>query len=197
MIKINKTYQESFEKIIKRTPDIYFNFAIDDPAYELNYLNNKDYDDTKCLDWSLIEKERYRTLKENGNWGIWCGWSNSINIIIDILESSSELSYTEIRQLMNDYTISDIFNKYSKWTWKNWIVWDRQKGRGAKHNVVSTREDFIWLSKIDKPVFNKLESNIKKKTKGFGCKNGREYRIVTKIKIKECIDYIFRKVKEL
>ncbi len=180
MIEHNRSYNSDFESFIKPIDNEYFNFANDDFIYELGYENGKDYDDSKgLLDWNIIQSERFRTLKQDGSWGIWCGWSNAINIILDILESSSDLTYQEIRHLMKYHTISDIFNHYSQWIWKNWIVWARQKGRGAKHDVVSVREDFIWLSKSEKPIFNRLESNIPKKTKGFGTKNGKENRIVT------------------
>ena len=51
---------------------------------------------------------------------------------------------------------------------QNWIVWDRIKGRGAKKNLVSTREDILWYCKGDEPTYKKIYSNIPKKNRWFG-----------------------------
>ncbi len=64
---------------------------------------------------------------------------------------------------------------------KNWVVWDRVKGRGAKFNLVSTREDILWICKSDNCVFNKEYSNIKKATGGMGAKNGQECRALSNV----------------
>lgn len=64
---------------------------------------------------------------------------------------------------------------------QNWIVWDRIKGRGAKKNLVSTREDILWYCNGDTPTYNKLYSNIPKKTGGMGKKNGQECRALTNV----------------
>lgn len=180
-MKTNKVYKKSFENTILSMPDSSLDFAIDDPVYEIGHMNNKDYDDSKQLNWGLLSNQRHRTLKDNGNWGIWCGYGNAINILIDILYYGSGLISTEIFELMRTNTFQDIFNKHCDWKLRNWIIWDRQKGRGAKHNVVSTREDFIWLAKDKKSTFNKLETTIKKKTKGMGDKNGKAHRIVSNV----------------
>ena len=52
------------------------------------------------------------------------------------------------------------------YNFNNWIIWDRIKGRGAKKNFVSTREDILWFSNGKNYVFNPVISNIKKKTGG-------------------------------
>lgn len=178
---LNKAIHLCFYKLIETVQDKYFDFAIDDPLYEMNHINKKDYDDSKQLDWGYIAQQRFRTLKDNGNWGIWCGWGNVINILMDILWFNGGLSANRILDLMRCYTFQDIFDKYSTWKIRNWIIWDRQKGRGATYNVVSTREDFIWLAKKEKSTFNKFESNIKKVTGGYGNKNGRENRLVSNV----------------
>lgn len=64
---------------------------------------------------------------------------------------------------------------------RNWIVWDRIKGRGSKYNLVSTREDILWCSKGDNYTYNPQVSNIKKKTGGMGLKNGEENRKLTNV----------------
>lgn len=64
---------------------------------------------------------------------------------------------------------------------QNWIIWDRIKGRGAKKNFVSTREDILWYCKGNNPAYNKIYSNIPKKTGGMGKKNGQECRALTNV----------------
>lgn len=72
--------------------------------------------------------------------------------------------YSEVCNVMQ------IMNNYFKL--QNWIIWDRIKGRGTKTNLISTREDILWYSNSDTYTFNKIYSNIPKKTGGLGLKNG-------------------------
>lgn len=101
-----------------------------------------------------ISKLCYSLLKENGNLIIFQGWSNVCKTK-EILEK--------------DFCL------------QNWIIWDRIKGRGAKKNFVSTREDILWFSKGKEPTYNKIYSNIPKKTGGLGKKNGQENRALTNV----------------
>lgn len=89
----------------------------------------------------------YAILKDGGNIIIFNGWSNVLDTKVSM-------------------------DKY--FTIRNWIIYDRIKGRGAKTNLVSTREDILWYSKGEKSpyTFNKVMSNIPKKTGGLGMKNG-------------------------
>lgn len=96
----------------------------------------------------------YKLLKNNGNLIIFNGWSGVCNTI-------------------------NLFSK--KFKLMNWIVWDRIKGRGAKKNFVSTREDILWFSNAEEPTFHKLQSNIKKATAGMGEKNGEENRTLSNV----------------
>jgi len=68
-----------------------------------------------------------------------------------------------------------------KFIMQNWIVWDRIKGRGSKKNFVSTREDILWYCKGKTPTYQKIYSNIPKKTGGMGRKNGQECRALTNV----------------
>lgn len=97
-----------------------------------------------------------KLLKQGGNIVIFNGWSN-------VIETKLEL------------------DKY--FTIRNWIIYDRIKGRGAKTNVVSTREDILWYSKgkKDSYTFNRVMSNIPKKTGGLGKKNGEENRALSNV----------------
>lgn len=96
----------------------------------------------------------YQLLKENGNLILFQGWSN----------------VTKSKELLDE-----------KFDIQNWIVWYRIKGRGAKKNFVSTREDILWYCKGNSPTYNKIYSNIPKKTGGMGKKNGQECRALTNV----------------
>ena len=87
-----------------------------------------------------------KALKDGGNIIIFNGWSYVV----------------ETKLAMDKF-----------FTIRNWIVYDRIKGRGAKTNVVSTREDILWYSKGEKVpyTFNRVMSNIPKKTGGLGVGN--------------------------
>ena len=98
----------------------------------------------------------YAILKDGGNIIIFNGWSNVV----------------ETKLLMDKY-----------FTIRNWIIYDRIKGRGAKTNLVSTREDILWYSKGENTpyTFNRVMSNIPKKTGGLGKKNGEENRALSNV----------------
>lgn len=93
-------------------------------------------------------------LKDNGNLILFQGWSN----------------VSETKELCD-----------SLFKIQNWIIWDRIKGRGAKKNLVSTREDILWYCKGSEPTYHKIYSNIPKKTGGLGKKNGQENRALTNV----------------
>lgn len=93
-------------------------------------------------------------LKENGNLVLFQGWSN----------------VAKTKTLLDE-----------RFNMQNWIIWDRIKGRGAKKNFVSTREDILWYCKGNNPAYNKIYSNIPKKTGGMGKKNGQECRALTNV----------------
>lgn len=107
----------------------------------------------KALDWKILSKQFYTLLKPTGNLIIFQGWSNVTNTISSI----------------NNFTL------------KNWIIYDRIKGRGAKTNLVSTREDILWYVKSQHYTFNKEPSTIRKKTGGLGLKNGNIYRALSNV----------------
>lgn len=123
-----------------------------DPPYEISYENLEW--DKKSLNWNILRDEFYRILKPTGNLVIFQGWSN-------VSETKKTLEET--------------------FKLKNWIIWDRIKGRGANTNMVSTREDILWFVKSDKYTYNKIYSTIKKKTGGLGAKNGQECRALSNV----------------
>jgi len=123
-----------------------------DPPYEISY-ENLDWD-KKVLNWNTLRDEFFRILKPTGNLIIFQGWSN----------------VSETKKILEE-----------KFILKNWIVWDRIKGRGANTNMVSTREDILWLVKGKDYTYNKIYSTIKKKTGGLGAKNGQECRALSNV----------------
>ena len=123
-----------------------------DPPYEISY-DNLDWDKIG-LNWDGLTKEFYRILKPTGNLIVFQGWSN----------------VSETKKVIEN-----------KFNLKNWIIWDRVKGRGAKTNMVSTREDILWFTKSENNTYNKIYSNIVKKTKGLGAKNGQECRALSNV----------------
>lgn len=107
------------------------------------------------FDTSKLLELLYHVLSDNGNLIIFQGWSNVSNTISLALQQGFIL--------------------------QDWIIYDRIKGRGAKRHLVSTREDILWLTKSDEYIFNKIPSNILKKTGGMGKKNGCEYRALSNV----------------
>lgn len=105
-------------------------------------------------DFHLDCQMLYEVLKDDGNIILFQGWSNVCDTIIEL-------------------------NKF--FTMRNWIIYDRIKGRGSKYNLVSTREDILWYSKGNNYTYNPQVSNIKKKTGGMGKKNGEENRKLTNV----------------
>lgn len=105
-------------------------------------------------DFYLDVELLYNSLKDGGNLILFQGWSN-------VCETKAKL---------DEY-----------FTIRNWIVYDRIKGRGQKHNLISTREDILWYSKGNDYTYNPQVSNIKKKTGGMGKKNGEENRKLTNV----------------
>ena len=139
--------------LLENIPDHSVDLICVDPPYEINFQKNKC--DEKQLDWHFISSQYLRILKpETGNLIIFQGWTNVCETI-------------------------SIVTKY--FSLKNWIIYDRIKGRGAKTNVVSTREDILWLTNSKNPTYNKIPSNIKKKTGGLGLKNGEPNRALSNV----------------
>jgi len=146
-----------YQSILKTLKDESIDLICIDPPYEINY---KDAEwDKDELDWKFITKHFNRILKHTGNCIIFQGWSSVVKTINNIeIYSEGNLKL------------------------KNWIIWDRIKGRGASKNLISTREDILWFNKNpDFYTFNKSYSTIKKKTKGFGRKNGSQYRVLSNV----------------
>jgi len=151
-MEINKLYFGNCLDYLNNIENESINLICIDPPYEINY--NKEKWDEKILNWEVLFSHFSRILKKDGNLIIFQGWSNVCETI-------------------------NIGNKF--FTLKNWIIWDRIKGRGANTNVVSTREDILWYIKSNEYCYNKIYSNIPKKTKGMGIKNGQSNRALSNV----------------
>lgn len=146
-----KLYNDDCFKIMKQLKEE--NVKVDAIICDPPYaINYADWD--KEFNMSLAIDLCYDLLKDDGNLILFQGWSN----------------VAKTKELLD-----------KKFTIQNWIVWDRIKGRGAKKNFVSTREDILWYCKGDNPTYNKIYSNIPKKTGGMGKKNGQECRALTNV----------------
>lgn len=150
-LKLNKIYLGDCFELINEIDDSSVDCIICDPPYNIDYEGN-DWD----TDFNIkkVIELCSKKIKENGNIILFQGWSN----------------VCETKQIMDKY-----------WKIQNWIIWDRIKGRGANNNVVSTREDILWYCNGNSPTFNKMYSNIPKKTGGLGTKNGQENRALTNV----------------
>lgn len=115
-------------------------------------INIADWD--KDFNFDKVGELCYKILKPSGNLILFSGWSEVCKVI-SAIDKHFEL--------------------------KNWIIWDRIKGRGATKNLMSTREDILWYSNSSDPTFHKRYSNIKKATAGMGNKNGEENRSLSNV----------------
>lgn len=150
---IDKLYNNDCMDILSSIDTDSIDLICIDPPYEIGYQNHN-WDKENSLNWELLKDEYFRILKPSGNLIVFQGWSN-VSKTKEILETKFQLN--------------------------NWIIWDRIKGRGAKTNVVSTREDILWFSKTNTYTYNKVWSNIKKKTSGLGSKNGQPNRALSNV----------------
>lgn len=155
----NKNYYKLFRADCFRTLELLnkFNIKVDciivDVPYNINYQNN-DWDNNFNVNESILLSQQL--LKDNGNFLLFQGWSN-VSQTVQFIKNNTDLIL------------------------QNWIVYDRIKGRGGNRNFTSTREDILWMSKNNNYTFNKIYSNIPKKTKGLGTKNGQQNRSLTNV----------------
>lgn len=153
--ELNNIYLGDCIDLLKEIKSSSIDLIATDPPYEI-FFEKHEWDSKNSLDWDTLREEFFRVLKPNGTLIIFQGWSN-------VMDTHKKLS--------------------TRFFLKNWIIYDRIKGRGAKTNLVSTREDILWYVKdANNYIYNKISSNIKKKTGGtIGRKNGNEYRALSNV----------------
>lgn len=151
-----KTINNCAYKELKLIPNNSIDLILIDPPYNINYCEF----DKKAVNWSIIIINSNRILKNSGSLVTFYGWSEVNNII----------------STFDNYLHKD------KFYLMNWIIWDRIKGRGAKNNLMSTREDILWFVK-DKNnyTYNKIPTKIIKRTGGMGRKNNNNFRAMTNV----------------
>jgi len=110
----------------------------------------------KQIDYDIVGHIVKYLLKTNGSFFCFAGWSNVCEIV-------------------------SVLKKH--FTLKDWIIYDRIKGRGGRKSLVSTREDLLWFVNSKDYTFNKelAYSSIPKKTKGMGEKNGKKFRALSNV----------------
>jgi site-specific DNA-methyltransferase (adenine-specific) len=132
------------------------NHIITDPPYGIKY-NSEDWDAENDLFYYKYLLDIFVSHDSIKSMFVFCGWSH----------------------------VSDIVKLYTeKVILKDWIIYDRIKGRGGTKSLTSTREDILYLIKNPNDIiFNKDKaySTIVKKTKGMGSKNGRDTRSLSNV----------------
>ena len=140
--------------LLQKIKDNTIDLIATDPPYEINF-EGQSWDQPNFLNWNKISQEFQRVLKPQGSLVIFQGWSN----------------VCQTKEALDSY-----------FTIKNWMIYDRVKGRGTKKNLVSTREDILWyVMDENQYTYNKIPSNIKKKTGGMGLKNGQSFRALSNV----------------
>ena len=96
------------------------NIKVDAIITDAPYEINYDEWDKDELDWNKLFDLFDKVTIDNANIIIFQGWSSVCR------------------------TLSKLPHNFKL---KNWIIYDRIKGRGAKTDLVSTREDILWITK--------------------------------------------------
>lgn len=138
---LNKTINQNLFEVLDYLPDSFVDLLFVDPPYNLDktFNNNlfKEMSHNDYVSWidSWLSK-LVRTLKK----------TSSIYICGDFRSSSA---------------IQQVGEKYFKV--KNRIVWEREKGRGAKYNWKNNTEDIWFFTMSEKYTFNINSVKLKKK----------------------------------
>lgn len=108
-------------------PDNSVDLIVTDPPYLIGY----DYWDKKSIEWhNHWLAECKRILKPGGT--IW-----------SFMAASSKDGKVPIA-----FEFAKIMEKYFDVDYRNWVVWARQKGRGASKHLKSQREDLFYATKL-------------------------------------------------
>jgi site-specific DNA-methyltransferase (adenine-specific) len=120
-------------EVLKCIPSNRIDLIATDPPYggllksktwDNQWKNNQEYLDW-CKSWFV---ECHRILKPDGNFYVFQNWQLvAENVVI----------------------LKSIFPYF-----KNWITWERIKGRASKSNFKSAKEEILYFAKCEKPKFN-------------------------------------------
>ncbi len=118
--------------VLKTIPDKFAHLIIADPPY---YLLNVDWDKKQWqsvddyLQWSKSWfAECYRVLKDDGSIYVFQDWRLVSEFVIELKK---------------------VFPYF-----RNWITWERIKGRSSRINYKSVKEEILYFSKSSKPIFH-------------------------------------------
>jgi len=123
---INKVIQGDIFEVIKQIKSNSVDLVIVDPPYGINYKEWDKIDNFVEFSESWIN-ECFRVLKETGSFYSFMDWSN----------------VAEFKLLLDKYGII-----------RNWITWERTKGRGSKNNFKSMKEEILYYTKSNKFTWN-------------------------------------------
>jgi len=124
---MNSIVQGDSINLLPLIPNESVDLIVVDPPYGINYKEWDKFDNffKFCNCWI---KECFRILKPKGSFYSFMGWSN----------------VAEFKLLLDKYGFI-----------RNWIVWERSKGRGSLTNFKSVKEELLYYSKSkDDFVFN-------------------------------------------
>lgn len=121
----------------KNIPDGSIDLAIVDPPYCIGYA---DWDNCDFVPFTEKWVETVvRKLKTNGSMWAFMGYQNLF---------TSSLCSKGLVNILEEHGIVHL---------ENWVVWGRQKGRGASKHLKSSREDIIHFTKTKKFTWNPIK----------------------------------------
>ena len=140
---LNKIIQGDCLEVMKEIEDKSIDMILVDPPYGINYKEWDKFDDFIKFSEQWV-KECFRILKPTGSFYSFMDWSNvsEFKLMLD--------NYGEIR---------------------NWITWERTKGRGSSKNYKSMKEEILYYTKSNSFIWN--EKKMLKKHIAPYYKNGK------------------------
>jgi site-specific DNA-methyltransferase (adenine-specific) len=129
---MNKIFCGDCLEILSQIKDNSVQLIVADPPY---YLLNKEWD-----------KKQWKTTEDYLNW---CRlWFVECNRILD--KDGSIYIFQDWR-MVSEFVIElkKIFPYF-----RNWITWERNKGRASKTNFKSSKEEILYFSKSSTPTFH-------------------------------------------
>lgn len=117
-------------QLLKKIDDNSIDLICTDPPYGISY---KKWDNIDFVNFTDVwVKECFRVLKPTGTMWSFMGFDHVLDFI-------------------------PILRQYGNVHLENWVVWARQKGRGASKHLKSQREDILHVTKSQNFIWNPLK----------------------------------------